>query len=191
MIDKDSNKSIRSTFRNMEVSEVVFFFYQTGSAWRHLLVIVQDEKRLIFIAGHERREERLHSIAFPLKYSLQPNTLWFFSDKKIFCQDQIVNRLNNCCLVLSPQNVLILMKTKNPICIMVFGVVTSDGDVIIFTNPSARAGYDTRSIFKRSLTGFNSEFVMPPVIFQWGPRINTKAYIVREVNAPLDREGGC
>ena len=29
---------------------------------------------------------------------------------------------------------------------------------IIFTNPSARAGYDTRSVFKRSLTGLNSEF---------------------------------
>ena len=28
----------------------------------------------------------------------------------------------------------------------------------IFTNPSARAGYDTRSIFKLSLTGLNSEF---------------------------------
>ena len=28
----------------------------------------------------------------------------------------------------------------------------------IFTNPSARAGYDTRSIFKRSLTGLNSDF---------------------------------
>ena len=28
----------------------------------------------------------------------------------------------------------------------------------IFTNPSARAGYDTKSIFKRSLTGLNSEF---------------------------------
>ena len=28
----------------------------------------------------------------------------------------------------------------------------------IFTNPSARAGYDTRSIFKRSFPGFNSEF---------------------------------
>ena len=28
--------------------------------------------------------------------------------------------------------------------------------IIIFTNPSARAGYDT--IFKRSLTGLNSEF---------------------------------
>ena len=30
--------------------------------------------------------------------------------------------------------------------------------VIIFTNPSARAGYDTRSIFKQGLTGLNSEF---------------------------------
>ena len=30
--------------------------------------------------------------------------------------------------------------------------------MILFTNPSAWAGYDTRSIFKRSLTGFNSEF---------------------------------
>ena len=28
----------------------------------------------------------------------------------------------------------------------------------IFTNPSARAGYDTRSILKQSLTGLNSEF---------------------------------
>ena len=28
----------------------------------------------------------------------------------------------------------------------------------LFTNPSARAGYDTRSIFKRSLTSLNSEF---------------------------------
>ena len=27
--------------------------------------------------------------------------------------------------------------------------------MVLFTNPSARAGYDTRSIFKRSLTGLN------------------------------------
>ena len=30
--------------------------------------------------------------------------------------------------------------------------------LVLFTNPSARAGYDTRSIFKRILTGLNSEF---------------------------------
>ena len=35
---------------------------------------------------------------------------------------------------------------------------TSIRSMILFTNPSARAGYDTRSIFKRSLTGLNSEF---------------------------------
>ena len=29
---------------------------------------------------------------------------------------------------------------------------------ILFTNPSARVGYDTRSVFKRILTGLNSEF---------------------------------
>ena len=28
----------------------------------------------------------------------------------------------------------------------------------IFTNPSSQVGYDSRSMFKRSLTGFNSEF---------------------------------
>ena len=33
-----------------------------------------------------------------------------------------------------------------------------DDYIYIFTNPSAPAGYDTRSIFKRSLTGLNSEF---------------------------------
>ena len=29
--------------------------------------------------------------------------------------------------------------------------------LIIFTNPTVLAGYDTRSIFKQSLTGLNSE----------------------------------
>ena len=30
--------------------------------------------------------------------------------------------------------------------------------LILFTNSSIRAGYDTKSIFKRSLTGLNSQF---------------------------------
>ena len=30
--------------------------------------------------------------------------------------------------------------------------------LVIFTNPSTLEGYDTRSIFKRSLTGLNSKF---------------------------------
>ena len=38
----------------------------------------------------------------------------------------------------------------------------------IFTNPSARAGYDTRSIFKPSLTGLNSVFLLLDLLLQQG-----------------------
>ena len=34
----------------------------------------------------------------------------------------------------------------------------TEGLLILFTNPSTRAGYDTRSVFKRSLTGLNLKF---------------------------------
>ena len=36
--------------------------------------------------------------------------------------------------------------------------IETNGEWYYLPNPSARAGYDTRSIFKRSLTGLNSEF---------------------------------
>ena len=41
---------------------------------------------------------------------------------------------------------------------IIFSIFHNNFLLILFTNPSARAGYDTRSIFKRSLTDFNSEF---------------------------------
>ena len=50
-----------------------------------------------------------------------------------------------------------LEKTTNSHFIAILGATIRYRD-ILFTNPSARAGYDTKSIFKRSLTGFNSEF---------------------------------
>ena len=42
----------------------------------------------------------------------------------------------------------------------------ADLDIYIFTNPSTQAGYDTRSIFKRSLTGLNSDFSFSTMPFQ-------------------------
>ena len=45
-----------------------------------------------------------------------------------------------------------------PKSILLFQMYCLKVNVILFTNPSARAGYDTRSIFKRSLIGLNSEF---------------------------------
>ena len=40
----------------------------------------------------------------------------------------------------------------------IIGFIPFPRVLVLFTNPSARAGYDTRSIFKRSLAGLNSEF---------------------------------
>ena len=48
---------------------------------------------------------------------------------------------------------------KNIICFFfLFLLLPEMNEMVLFTNPSARAGYDTRSSFKRSLTGLNSEF---------------------------------
>ena len=44
--------------------------------------------------------------------------------------------------------------------VLSMGQIELNNVLIIFTNPSARAGYDTRSIFKRSLSGLNSEFFL-------------------------------
>ena len=50
--------------------------------------------------------------------------------RNFFFPDQMVNSKNNSWLALIPQNIPILMKTKNPVYVMVFGVVISDGDVM-------------------------------------------------------------
>ena len=49
-----------------------------------------------------------------------------------------------------------------------------ESSLTIFTNPSARAGYDTRSIFKRSLTDLNSEFPSPRLVAS--PRLKNPVF---------------
>ena len=58
------------------------------------------------------------------------NSFGFPQMKKKFCHYLMVNPPNNCWLALSSQDVLIEMNIKHPVYIMVFGVVTSDGDVM-------------------------------------------------------------
>ena len=45
-----------------------------------------------------------------------------------------------------------------PIYLSIYLLQSTSIYLSIYPKPSARAGYDTRSIFKRSLTGLNSEF---------------------------------
>ena len=56
--------------------------------------------------------------------------LWFFSDEKNFCQDQKVNKQNQKWIATCTSHIQKVMKTKFPATVMVFGVVSIDGDVI-------------------------------------------------------------
>ena len=59
---------------------------------------------------------------------------------------------------LGEYNFFIKFKKTFPFCINPFPHIPSKCILTVFTNPSARVGYDTRLIFKQSLTGLNSEF---------------------------------
>ena len=82
----------------------------------------------------DKRKDCIAKLLNKLKHPLQLNMLWFFSDEKNFLQDQMVNSQNSW-LTLSSQDVLILMKDKQPVHIIVFGVVTSNDDNPPFTLP--------------------------------------------------------
>ena len=62
------------------------------------------------------------------------------------------------CLDYVPRTSIDLMKENGFKLAKERSRIYSSQTITLFTNPYARAGYDTRSIFKRSLAGFNSEF---------------------------------
>jgi len=80
------------------------------------------------------------------KYSRDDNMLWFFSDEKNFCQDQVFNRQNRW-LAMGSKDVVKLMKTELEDTVTVFGVISSDGDI------------------------------MPPHIIETGVRVDTDVYL--------------
>ena len=73
--------------------------------------------------------------------------IWFFSDKKNFCQDQVVSNQNNRWLAVCSEDVAKVMQTKFPATVMVLGVVLSEGHI------------------------------MPLYIFQKGLKVNTMEYL--------------
>ena len=82
-----------------------------------------------------------------LKHPKKPNLLWFFSDEKNFCQDQVHNSQNHCWIAMNNRDMPRVMKTKFPATVMVFGVVSSEGHI------------------------------MPPHIFKVCLKVNTKVYL--------------
>ena len=101
-----------------------------------------------------RRHLKCSRLLNMLKNPVKPGMIWFFSDEKNFCQDQIHNSQNHRWIAKSPhprkkgqRKVTRVMKTKFPATVMVLGFVSSEGDV------------------------------MPPHIFEAGLKINKDVYL--------------
>ena len=58
----------------------------------------------------------------------EPQTMWFFSDEKNFCQDQQHNTQNIRWLAYSPKDIPRVIQTKFSQTVTVFGSVPCDGD---------------------------------------------------------------
>ena len=82
-----------------------------------------------------------------LKHPKKANMLWFFSDEKNFCQDQVHNSQNHRWIATNIRHMPRVMKTKFPGMVMVFGVVSSEGHI------------------------------MPLHIFEVDSKVNTKVYL--------------
>uniref|UniRef100_A0A182STD9 DDE-1 domain-containing protein n=1 Tax=Anopheles maculatus TaxID=74869 RepID=A0A182STD9_9DIPT len=86
--------------------------------------------QLLTEMGRERRLGNAKKLLHLLKHPVELGTLWFFSDKKNFCQDQKVNTQNNRWLAYCPADVPRVPQTKFPQTVIVFSCVSSEGDVM-------------------------------------------------------------
>ena len=65
-----------------------------------------------------------------MKHPAEPQTMWLFSDKKNFGQDQKHNMRNNRWHTYNPKNTPRVMQTKFKKTVMVFGCASCESDVI-------------------------------------------------------------
>ena len=78
----------------------------------------------------ENRRTKAKKLLSKVKHPAEPQTIWFFSNEKNFCQDQKHNKQNNRWLSYSPKDTPRVMQTKFPQTVMVFGCLSSESDVI-------------------------------------------------------------
>ena len=145
MIDINPSKSMRSMAAKLGVDK------------RTIQLCVDKDLRcksyrmqtgqLLTQATKERRLLNSTKLLNKLKYLKESNMLQFFSDEKNFCQDQAHNMQNHQWTAMCANDVPRVMKTKFPNTVMVFGVISSDGNM------------------------------MSPHIFETGLRVDTEIYL--------------
>ena len=68
--------------------------------------------QLLTLKMKNRRIFKAHMLMKKLKHPKEPEMLWFFSDEKNFCLDQIHNKKNDCWIAMRPKDMPRVMKTK-------------------------------------------------------------------------------
>ena len=128
-------------------------FIVKESRWYNVSVLInhhQDFKNWWCFIKTETLQRRL-SFTIILLFGLLYILIRYICCKKSqLCDKQILHQITlESNVVSGPKNLKLFLEflESDPFEFM-----------ILFTNPSVRAGYDTRTIFKRSLTGLNSVF---------------------------------
>ena len=118
----DPDKLVMSVARNMGVSAFLIRLV-VHEEIRYLSCKIRKGQFLSWVMKDKRKDctEKLFNKP---KHPLKLNMLCFFSGEKNFGQDDMVNLQNHHWFALFLQEVLIGMKTKHPIHIMIFWVVT-------------------------------------------------------------------
>ena len=108
-IDKDSGKSMRTIAKDMRTSEALI---QRCVSEDLRYKSYKMKKGQLLTAKAKKQLKHCQKLFNKLKHPLQRNMIWFFSDKKNFCQDQAVNNQNNHWLAVCSEDVPKVMQTK-------------------------------------------------------------------------------
>ena len=130
IIRQDPGRSMRSLARELDVHEKTIRRKVKGEL--NLKSYALRRGQFMNQATKERRCEKAKLMLNKLKSPVVRNPLIFFSDEKNFNQDQKVNRKNNRWLASDRHEVPIVMSTKFPTTTMVLGVVSNEGDVMLY-----------------------------------------------------------
>ncbi|KAL1116267.1 hypothetical protein AAG570_005762 [Ranatra chinensis] len=86
--------------------------------------------QLLTAKTREKRLINAKKLLSKVKHPAEPQTIWFFSDEKTFCQDQKHKTQNNRWFAYSTKDSPRVIQTQFPQTVMVFGCVSSEGDVM-------------------------------------------------------------
>ena len=93
-IDKDVGKSMCTIAKDIRASEALI--RRCVSEDLRYKSYKMKKGQLLTAKAKEKRLKHCKKLLNKLKHPLQHSRIWFFSDKKKFCQDQMVSNQNNC-----------------------------------------------------------------------------------------------